>query len=154
MPSFRAPSTRILVRSSAGLRLISLSTLSTSPRAGSDAAITAAAATRRSLNAPARIGFIAMPPPISRPTAGGNLPAARLFDHSQNLIDRSDAAHARKHQVHEHVMRALVVNCGTGVAKDDQVIVQVAGGENRRREPHVGRTARDDQRIDLRSAQR
>src|ERR1051325_3156035 len=113
MPSFRAPSTRILVRSSAGLRLISLSTLSTSPRAG----CAAASPTMRNAMLPA-ISFIAgLLQSLAR-----FLLAARLVDHFQNLIDRPDAAHARKHQVHEHVMRALVVNRGKGVAKDDQVI--------------------------------
>src|ERR1051326_7020880 len=141
MPSFRAPSTRILVRSSAGLRLISLSTLSTSPRAG----CAAASPTMRNAMLPA-ISFIAgLLQSLAR-----FLLAARLVDHFQNLIDRPDAAHARKHQVHEHVMRALFVNLGTGAPRDEQFMAQAGGGKTRRREPHVGRTARDDQRIDLR----
>src|ERR1051325_1992821 len=45
------------------------------------------------------------------------------FKQFQNLLGGAHARHARKDQLHEHVVGALVVGRAAGIADDDHVIV-------------------------------
>jgi hypothetical protein len=54
-----------------------------------------------------------------------------------------------KDEVHQHIVRPLIVVRGAGIADHDEVVVHVPPGEYRGRNAHARRTARDDDRVDL-----
>ena len=74
-------------------------------------------------------------------------------DHCQNLIRATDAGHTRKNRIHEGG-HGVFVRVATGVAHDNDVVIEIACRINRSGHPDIDGAARNDNRVDPSRAQR
>jgi hypothetical protein len=75
--------------------------------------------------------------------------SAGLLDHLQDLPRGSHPRHVRKDEIHQNIVRSLMMVRGARIADHGEVVIHVSAGEYRRCNAHVRRAARDDDRVDF-----